>query len=82
MTAVTHHPAIPTVQWFCADGVCPMVIGKTLVTRDKDHMTKQYSAALAPLLSLELQPILAGPEPVRTAPASEAWSSRVASAAG
>jgi peptidoglycan/LPS O-acetylase OafA/YrhL len=82
MTAVTHHPAIPTAQWFCAEGICPMVIDNTLVTRDKDHMTKQYSAALAPLLSLELQPILAGPEPASTAPASEAWSSRVAFAAG
>jgi peptidoglycan/LPS O-acetylase OafA/YrhL len=84
MTALTHHPAIPTLQWFCADGVCPMIIDNTLVTRDKDHMTKQYSAALAPLLSLELQPILAGPGPASTAPASASagWSSRVAAAAG
>jgi peptidoglycan/LPS O-acetylase OafA/YrhL len=84
MTTLTHHPAIPTLQWFCADGICPMVIDKTLITRDQDHMTKQYSAALAPLLSLELQPILAGREPASTAAgsASEGWSSHVASAAG
>ncbi|HSC02132.1 MAG TPA: acyltransferase family protein [Solirubrobacteraceae bacterium] len=84
MTALTHHPAIPTLQWFCADGICPMVIDNTLVTRDKDHMTKQYSTALAPLLSLELQPLLAGPAPVSAAPgsASARWSARVASAAG
>lgn len=86
MTALTHHPAIPTVQWFCADGICPMVIDNTLVTRDKDHMTKQYSAALAPLLSLELQPILADPRSGSPAPASASasagWSARVASAAG
>jgi hypothetical protein len=59
MTTRTHHPAIPTVQWFCADGICPMVVDNTLTTRDKDHMTKQYSAHLTPLLSLELTPILA-----------------------
>ena len=59
MTALTHHPAIPTLQWFCADGICPMVINHTLTTRDRDHMTKEYSASLAPLLSLELKPILA-----------------------
>jgi hypothetical protein len=59
MTTRAHHPAIPTVQWFCAGGICPMVIDNTLTTRDKDHMTRQYSAHLTPLLSLELTPILA-----------------------
>jgi SGNH domain (fused to AT3 domains) len=82
MTTQTHHPAIPTLQWFCANGICPMVIDNTLATRDKDHMTKQYSAALGPLLSLELQPILARLELPRAAPASKGWSSVVAAAAG
>jgi hypothetical protein len=59
MATLTHHPAIPTLQWFCADGICPMVIDDTITTRDASHMTRQYSAALAPLLSLELKPILA-----------------------
>jgi hypothetical protein len=59
MAALTNHPTIPTLQWFCADGICPMVIDDTLTTRDESHMTKQYSTALAPLLGLELQPILA-----------------------
>jgi hypothetical protein len=58
MTTQTHHPTIPTEQWFCADGICPMVIDNTLTVRDLDHMTKQYSAELAPLFSLELNPIL------------------------
>jgi hypothetical protein len=58
MTTQTHHPTIPTLQWFCAGGICPMIIDHTLTTRDRDHMTKQYSAELAPLLSLELRPIL------------------------
>jgi hypothetical protein len=59
MTTLTHHPAIPTLQWFCADGVCPMVIDHILTVRDKDHMTTEYSNAIAPLLSLKLKPILA-----------------------
>jgi SGNH domain (fused to AT3 domains) len=59
MTTFAHHPVIPTMQWFCADGICPMVVGDVLTVRDLDHMTKQYSSALAPLLSLELSPILA-----------------------
>lgn len=82
MTILTHHPAIPTLQWFCADGICPMVIDNTLITRDKDHMTRQYSAALAPLLSLELQPILTGPQSTAPAHVPQRWSSRVAAAAG
>ncbi len=83
MTTQTHHPAIPTMQWFCADGTCPMVINHTLTTRDLDHMTQQYSAELAPLLSLELRPILGGsPAPASTASASRSWPTLAASAAG
>ena len=59
MTAETHHPAIPTMEWFCAGGICPMVINHTLVSRDKDHMTKQYSGELAPLLDAEVERVLA-----------------------
>ncbi len=59
MTTLTHHPVIPTMQWFCADGICPMVIQDMLTVRDLDHMTQQYSTALTPLLSLDLTPILA-----------------------
>jgi hypothetical protein len=59
MTTLTDHPAIPTKQWFCADGICPMVIDNTIATRDKSHLTIEYSTHLAPLLGLELKPILA-----------------------
>jgi len=58
MSAQTHHPAIPTLQWFCAKGVCPMVIDHTLTTRDTSHFTLQYSEALAPVLGPELKVIL------------------------
>jgi hypothetical protein len=59
MTTRTHHLAIPTMQWFCGAGICPMIIDHTLTVRDKDHTTKEYSAALKPLLSSELKAILA-----------------------
>lgn len=59
MVRRTHHPAIPTLQWFCGRGVCPMVVDHTLTERDKSHLTTEYSAELAPLLGLELRPILA-----------------------
>jgi len=59
MTTRNGHPAIPTMQWFCADGICPMVINKTITTRDTGHLTFEYSTELAPLLGLELKPILA-----------------------
>jgi peptidoglycan/LPS O-acetylase OafA/YrhL len=62
MTTVTHHPAIPTMQWFCANGICPIIVDHILTVGDLDHMTKEYSTALAPLLGPELQAILARPE--------------------
>lgn len=55
----THHSGIPTMQWFCANGVCPMVIDHTLTTRDESHLTMQYSTDLAPLMGDVLKPILA-----------------------
>ncbi|HTP23553.1 MAG TPA: acyltransferase family protein [Solirubrobacteraceae bacterium] len=59
MAAKTHHPSIPTMQWFCGEGICPMVINHTVVSRDKDHMTQQYSKELAPLLDAEVERVLA-----------------------
>jgi hypothetical protein len=53
-----HDPAIPTVQWFCANRICPTIINHTLVTHDGSHLTLEYSTALAPLIGKQLQPIL------------------------
>ena len=58
MTRATHHPAIPTLQWFCANTICPMVINHTLTLRDRSHFTLQYSTDLGPVLGLELKPIM------------------------
>lgn len=57
-TTADHIPALPTAQWFCADRICPMIVDKMVVTHDGDHLTTEYSAALAPLLGGELEPVL------------------------
>jgi peptidoglycan/LPS O-acetylase OafA/YrhL len=59
MAHATHHPAIPTLQWFCDRGICPMVIDHTLTTRDTSHFTLQFARDLAPVMGPELAPILA-----------------------
>ena len=54
-----HDPAIPTMQWFCADRICPAIIDHTLVTHDGDHLTIEYSTDMAPLIAPEMRRILA-----------------------
>lgn len=58
MAVRTHHLTLPTAQWFCGDGLCPMVVDNTLTTRDGSHLTMEYSADLAPLVGLEMKRIL------------------------
>jgi len=58
MLVLRHRLSIPTLQWFCAGGVCPSVIDHTLTTHDGDHLTMEYSADLAPLLAPEMRRIL------------------------
>ena len=59
MLGQSHHLTIPTLQWFCADGICPSVVNHTLTTHDGDHLTMEYSADLSPLLAPEMRRILA-----------------------
>lgn len=54
------YPVIPTEQWFCADGICPMVVGGTVTVHDLDHLTPEYSGALASLLGPELKRVAHG----------------------
>jgi hypothetical protein len=54
------YPVIPTEQWFCADGICPMVVGGTVTIHDLDHLTPEYSGALASLLGPELKRVVSG----------------------
>ncbi len=59
MLTGTGHRWIPTLQWFCAAGVCPSVIDHTLTTHDGDHLTTEWSTDLAPLIAPEMRRILA-----------------------
>jgi hypothetical protein len=58
MAAVNDHYAIPTLQGFCTQGICPMVIGGFVTRRDTGHLTPQYSVAMGPTLAAELAPVL------------------------
>jgi peptidoglycan/LPS O-acetylase OafA/YrhL len=40
--------------WLCAGGVCPPVVGDTLVCRDMNHLSVAYSQALTPLIERKI----------------------------
>jgi len=40
--------------WFCADGLCPSVVGSFITMRDSEHMTPDYARWLATPLAREL----------------------------
>ena len=41
-------------RWFCADGLCPAVVGRSITMRDREHMTTGYAAELAAPLARAL----------------------------
>jgi peptidoglycan/LPS O-acetylase OafA/YrhL len=45
-------------RWFCWDGECPSVVGRTITMRDSEHITPEYAEQLAPSLAsgLGLEP--------------------------
>ena len=45
--SITHAAFIPTLQWFCSESKCPMVVGNTIVTIDGGHLTTTYAEELA-----------------------------------
>jgi hypothetical protein len=48
-------------RWFCADGLCPSVVGDFITMRDSEHVTPDYARWLAPALAERLGlPRLAG----------------------
>ncbi len=57
--------AVPVnaAKWFCAEGVCPAVVGSFITMRDSEHMTPDYARWLAPALAVDLG--LAGKESLR-----------------
>ncbi len=38
---------IDPIPWFCADNLCPSVIGSMVAYRDTEHITTEYAAKLA-----------------------------------
>ena len=51
-------PVLRTRQWFCADSLCPAVVGNLLVYRDDNHMTTSYSRFVAPLVDAAIAPFV------------------------
>ena len=41
-------------DWFCADGLCPAVVGDTVTMRDQGHVTTTYAAQLTEPLARRL----------------------------
>jgi peptidoglycan/LPS O-acetylase OafA/YrhL len=41
-------------RWFCADGLCPSVVGDFITMRDSEHMTPDYARWLAPAVAEQL----------------------------
>jgi hypothetical protein len=42
-------------KWFCADGLCPSVVGRYITMRDSEHMTPDYARWLATPLAQALR---------------------------
>lgn len=51
-------PVLRTRQWFCAETLCPVVVGNLLVYRDDNHMTMSYSRLIAPLVDAAIAPFV------------------------
>lgn len=49
---------IPTIQWVCAAGSCPVVVDHILVYADEDHLTTQYSEWLSEVVTASLKSAL------------------------
>jgi hypothetical protein len=48
-------PVIDPQPWLCTPaGVCPVVVGNTIVYRDDSHMAETFSESLAPVLGERL----------------------------
>ncbi|WP_431728852.1 acyltransferase family protein [Verrucosispora sp. TAA-831] len=52
---------VPTTDWFCLSGRCPIFIGGVIVRRDGNHVTSDYARRLAPLFDDALTPVLGPP---------------------
>jgi hypothetical protein len=69
---------VNAAKWFCAEQVCPSVVGHFITMRDSEHMTPDYARWLAPALAVALG--LAPADSLQGAP--EAGASGSAGAGG
>jgi hypothetical protein len=54
---------VETAPWFCADGLCPSVVGDYIAHRDRTHISQSYAGYLTDELEaqIHLDPAYAGP---------------------
>ena len=56
--AVQHVRYVPVRPLFCTETTCPTVINRRIVYQDRQHITRTYSAYVAPALASLLGPVL------------------------
>jgi hypothetical protein len=47
-----------TSDWLCTPNACPVILGNTLLYRDRNHITTAAATLLAPLLDATISPLL------------------------
>jgi hypothetical protein len=53
LAAALHANYFPTVDWFCAQGQCPTVVGHYITHTDQGHISRTYVTHLAPALAYD-----------------------------
>ena len=53
-----HVHLVPTYQWICVSGACPVIVGSTLAFVDADHFSTVYSLQMSVLLQAALKPLI------------------------
>ena len=56
--AASDAAFIDLTERICADDPCPVVADRTIVFRDKEHLTATFSASLAPALDAEIRRVV------------------------
>jgi hypothetical protein len=47
-------PFVETGSWFCADGLCPSVVGDYIAHRDRTHISQSYAGFLTDELEAQI----------------------------
>jgi peptidoglycan/LPS O-acetylase OafA/YrhL len=62
---IAKHERISSIDptsWFCAAGVCPVIVGNILVYHDKSHITTEWSSYPAPVLGNAIRRVMSRPD--------------------